>query len=225
MNREELQKALFSLQDEKYREMQLHLIPNISPDVIIGVRTPELRKLAKEIEDAESFKKSLPHDYFEENQVHSFLLERSKDFDATISDVEAFLPYVDNWATCDQLRPKVFRKHRQELLPHIQRWLASEHPYSIRFGIGMLMSHYLDADFDSSFPEMAVAVQNEDYYVKMMVAWYFATALSKQYDAILPFISEYRLDKWMHNKAIQKAVESFRITPEQKAILKQYRIK
>ena len=225
MKQEELLDELFALQNTKYREMQQHLIPNINSETIIGVRTPDLRRLAKEMEDGDSFKKALPHRYFEENQVHSFLLEQGKHFENTITEVDAFLPYVDNWATCDQLSPKVFKKYRRELLPYIHRWLASEHPYTIRFGIGMLMTHYLDEDFDPTYPELVATVRHEDYYVEMMVAWYFATALAKQYDAVLPYITEYRLEKWTHNKAIQKAVESYRITPEQKAFLKQYRIK
>lgn len=225
MKQESLLDALYALQDVKYRQMQIKLIPNIAPDTIIGVRTPELRRMAKELEDGESFLQKLPHRYFEENQVHSFLLERGKDFAKTVSQVESFLPYVDNWATCDQLHPKVFGKHRQELLPCICRWIGSDAPYTIRFGIGMLMSHYLDADFDPAYPELVAAVHNENYYVKMMAAWYFATALAKQYAAVLPFFTEYRLEKWTHNKAIQKAVESYRLTLEQKDFLRQYRIK
>ncbi len=225
MNRETLPDTLFSLQDVNYRQMQCRLLPTLDPDTIIGVRTPELRRLAKEMEDADAFLLELPHRCFEENQLHSFLLEQGKDFESTLSGVEAFLPYVDNWATCDQLRPRVFRKYRQELLPSIRRWLASDRPYTIRFAVGMLMSHYLEEDFDPAYPEWVADVSNGDYYVKMMVAWYFATALAKQFDAAFPFLSEYRLEKWTHNKAIQKSVESYRISPEQKEILKQYRVK
>lgn len=225
MKQELLQDTLFSLQDEKYRQMQQRLIPNIDPNVIIGVRTPELRRIAKELEDADTFLQDLPHRYFEESQIHAFLLERGKDFQTTVSRVEAFLPYVDNWATCDQLSPKIFKKYRQDLLPHIRRWIASDSPYTIRFGIKMLMQHYLEDDFDPEWPEMVASVQNDDYYVNMMAAWYFATALAKQYDAIVPYIFGYRLSKWIHNKTIQKALESYRITPEQKEILKRYRIK
>lgn len=225
MKKEELQEMLVSLQDEPYREMQQRLIPNVAPETIIGVRTPELRRLAIELEDADSFLRVLPHTYFEENQVHSFLLEREKDFEVAIESVDEFLPFVDNWATCDQLRPKAFRKHRSELLPYIRRWIASEQTYTVRFAIGMLMCHYLDDAFDVSYPEMVASVHSQEYYVRMMVAWYFATALAKQYDVIFPYISGYRLEKWTHNKAIQKAVESYRITPEQKEFLKQYRIK
>ena len=225
MKQNELTGILFSLQDEDYRKMQIRLIPNIPPESIIGVRTPELRRLAKELEDGELFLEKLPHRYFEENQVHDFLLEREKNYETAVSRVEAFLPYVDNWATCDQLNPKIFQKHREELLPHIRRWMASDHPYTIRFGMEMLMRNYLDENFDPAYPELVASVHHEDYYVKMMVAWYFATALAKQYDAVLPYISEYRLEKWAHNKAIQKAVESYRITPQQKEILKKYRMK
>lgn len=225
MKQDELLSALFALQDDKYREMQVRIIPNIDSETIIGVRTPDLRRLAKGMENADAFKQALPHRYFEENQVHSFLLERGKDFATTVSEVEAFLPYVDNWATCDQLSPKVFKKYRRELLPYICRWLESDQPYTIRFGIEMLMVHFLEKDFEPSYLEMVAAVRHEDYYVKMMAAWYFATALAKQYDSAFPFLSGYRLEKWTHNKAIQKSVESNRITSEQKEILKQYRIK
>ncbi len=225
MRQETLRETLFSLQDPVYQEMQQRLIPNIDPDTIIGVRTSDLRRIAREMENGDAFLKVLPHRYFEENQVHSFLLERGKDFETTVSRVEAFLPYVDNWATCDQLSPKVFRKYRRELLPYIRRWIVSDHPYTIRFGIGMLMSHFLDEDFDSAYLEMVARVRNDDYYVKMMVAWYFATALAKQYDAALPYIADHRLEKWTHNKAIQKSVESYRVSLEHKAVLKQYRIK
>ncbi len=224
MKQKELLDVLFSLQDRTYREMQQRLIPNINPETIIGVRTPDLRRLAKELEDREAFKQALPHHWFEENQVHGFLLERETCFDTAVSDVEAFLPHIDNWATCDQLRPKVFAKCRRELLPYIHRWLESDKTYTIRFGLEMLMCHYLDKDFDPGFLDMAAAVRHEDYYVKMMVAWYFATALAKQYDAALPYITQRRLEPWTHNKAIQKAVESYRITQEQKEFLKQYRI-
>lgn len=225
MKKEVLPGTLFSLRDETYQQMQRRLLPNIAPETIIGVRTSELRRLAKELEDGDAFLEELPHRYFEENQIHGFVLERGRNFETTIGRVEAFLPYVDNWATCDQLSPRVFQKHRRELLPYIRRWLASDQPYTIRFGIGMLMRHYLDEDFDPVYPEWVSTVRNEDYYVKMMAAWYFATALAKQYDAVFPFISGYRLEKWTHNKAIQKSVESYRIPPEQKEILKKYRMK
>ena len=222
---EQLYDALLAHREEAYRQMQVRLIPNIASDTILGVRTPVLRNLAKELEDGERFLQNLPHRWFEENQIHSFLLEREKNFATAIARVEAFLPYVDNWATCDQLRPKCFGRHRQELLPYIRRWIASGEAYTVRFGIGMLMVHYLDDAFDPAYLELAASVHSEEYYVRMMVAWYFATALAKQYDAALPYISGYQLDKWVHNKAIQKAVESYRVSPEQKSVLVQYRRK
>ena len=225
MTQEALTAQLFAHQDTKYQAFQANLIPNIDPKTIICVRTHILRKLAKEMGEGEDFLKSLPHCYFEENQLHSFILGNGMDFEKTITGLETFLPYVDNWATCDQLSPKVFKKHRAELLTYIRRWLESDHTYTIRFGIGMLMQHYLDEDFSSEYPQMVASVQSEEYYVRMMQAWYFATALAKQYDTVLPFITEHRLEKWTHNKTIQKAVESYRITPERKEILKQYRIK
>lgn len=219
----EIQRALFSMQDIPYRDFQRRLIPGIDPETIIGVRTPELRKLAKQT--GEDFRKELPHRYFEENQLHSFALGAGKNFQKTVAEVDEFLPFVDNWATCDQLSPNVFRKHREELLPYICRWIKSEHVYTIRFAIVMLMSHYLEEDFKPAYLEMVAFVKHDDYYVRMAAAWYYATALAKQYDAALPYITEYRLPKWTHNKAIQKAVESYRIAPEQKELLKKYRIK
>lgn len=220
-----LEEILFSHQDEAYRRMQQRLIPNIAPETIIGVRTPVLRQLAKQLEKKDEFCARLPHRYFEENQIHSFLLEGERDFQTAVSRVEAFLSYVDNWATCDQLRPRVFAKHRADLLPHVHRWIKSNEPYTVRFGLEMLMLHYLDDAFDPAFLEEAATVQSDEYYVKMMVAWYFATALAKQYDAALPYITQYRLEKWTHNKTIQKAVESFRVLPEHKEVLTRYRRK
>lgn len=221
---DDLRGELLVRQDLKYKAFQEKLIPNIDPGTIIGVRTPELRQLAKEMGEGVAFKRALPHRYFEENQLHAFLLEGVKDFQKAIAEVEDFLPYVDNWATCDQLRPRCFKKHRRELLPHIRRWLDSDHVYTIRFGMGMLMCHYLEESFTPEFPELVASVRHDDYYVKMMAAWYFATALAKQYDAVLAYITGYRLESWTHNKTIQKAVESYRITPEQKEFLKKYRI-
>lgn len=221
----DFQNLLFTYQDAEFRKGMCPLIPNVDPESIIGIRTPQLRALAKSLPDGEAFRKELPHRYFEENQIHAFSLERLKDFDAAIQELETFLPYVNNWATCDQMSPKVFKKHHAQLLPHVSRWISSDHPYTIRFGIKVLMDHFLDGDFDPAYPELVANIRHEDYYVKMMVAWYFATALAKQYDAALPFISGCRLEKWTHNKAIQKSVESYRITAEQKEILKQYRIK
>ena len=219
----ELQQKLFTLQDAAYRELTQKTIPNVDPESIIGVRTPELRKLAKSLDS--EFRRKLPHTFFEENQLHAFSLESMKDFCVVVEAVDEFLPYVNNWATCDQMTPRSFRTHKAELLPYICRWIQSNHPYAVRFAVKMLMDHFLDGDFDSSFPEMAASVQSDDYYVRMMIAWYFATALAKQYDGVFLYITEYRLEKWIHNKTIQKAIESYRISPEQKKILKQYRMK
>ena len=219
----EIREKLFELQDEKYRDFQAKLIPGYDAETMIGVRTPELKKLAKELfKDAhiESFLSDLPHKYFDENQLHAFIISEYKDFEKCLEKVNQFLPYVDNWATCDQLSPKVFRKYPAELLDQIKKWMASDETYTKRFGIGMLMQYFLDEKFKPEYPEMVAKERSEEYYVNMMIAWYFATALAKQYDAVLPFIEEHRLDKWTNNKAIQKAVESYRITDEQKAYLK-----
>lgn len=224
----EIRKELFVLQDTKYRDFQVKLIPTVDPDTVIGVRTPELRKYAKQLikrEDIEEFLTHLPHQYFDENQLHAFILSEMKDYSECVDKVDRFLPFVDNWATCDQMSPKVFKKHRQKLLKEIKRWIRSEETYTIRFGIGMLMEHFLDEDFDPAYPEMIAKIRSDEYYVNMMVAWYFATALAKQYKAVIPYIEDQRLDVWTHNKAIQKSVESNRITPEQKVYLKSLKIK
>lgn len=225
MRIDQLPSVLRENRDETYRQMQIRLIPNLCPDRIIGVRTPALRKIARELEDKDAFLSSLPHRSFEENQIHSFLLEREKNFSITVMEVERFLPYVDNWATCDQLRPRCFQKHRRELLPYLQTWILSQKPYTVRFGIEMLMVHFLDKDFEKAYLELTASVHSEEYYVKMMIAWFFATALAKQYEAALPYISGYKLDKWVHNKSIQKAIESNRILPEHKQELVLYRLK
>lgn len=217
--------VLYENQDDTYRQMQIRLLPNLDPDSIIGVRTPMLRSIARRLEDGSAFLENLPHRYFEENQIHSFLLEREKNFDAAVSEIERFLPFVDNWATCDQLRPRCFQKNRQKLLPYIQKWISSDEPYTVRFGVGMLMVHFLDEDFEESLLELPTGVQSREYYVQMMIAWYYATALAKQYETTLPYISGYRLDKWTHNKTIQKAVESYRVSPEHKQELAGYRLK
>ena len=220
---EEIRAELNRLQDTKYREMQVRIIPTVKPERMIGVRTPALRQMAKQYAqagDIDVFLNDLPHMYFEENQLHAFILSGMKDYRECLRELNRFLPYVDNWATCDQMSPRVFRKHRKELTSSIREWIGSGKTYTIRFGIGMLMEHYLDEDFDPAYPEMAAAVRSEEYYVNMMTAWYFATALAKQYGAVLPYIEHHRLDDWTHNKAIQKSIESYRITPEQKAYLR-----
>ena len=220
---DEITTKLFSLQDTAYRDFQVKLIPGMDAQKEIGVRTPELRKLSKELakrEDIREFLNDLPHQYFDENQLHAFILSGEKDFEKCMEDLERFLPYVDNWATCDQTSPKVFRKHRKELLDAIRRWIESDHPYTVRFAIKMLMEHFLDEDFDPAYPEMVAEVRSEEYYIRMMIAWYFATALAKQFDAAVPYLEQGKLDVWIHNKTIQKAVESYRITEEQKIYLK-----
>ena len=224
----EIRNELFSLQDKKYRDFQAKLIPTVAPETIIGVRTPALRQYAKQLsrhEDITAFLEQLPHVYFDENQLHAFILSEVKDYAECVDKVDRFLPFVDNWATCDQLSPKVFKKHRPELLAEIRQWIKSGETYTIRFGIGMLMQHYLDEDFDPAYPEVVASIRSDEYYVNMMTAWYFATALAKQWDAALPYIEEKRLDAWTYNNAIQKSVESYRITPEQKEHLKSLKVK
>ena len=224
---EEIRERLFQLQDEKYRDFQSKLIPNLEASVMIGVRTPELRKLSREMvrrENIGEFLDALPHRYFDENQLHAFILSEIRDYDRCVEAVCRFLPYVDNWATCDQMSPKVFRRKRQAMLPHIREWIDSGKTYTVRFGIGMLMSHFLDEGFDQTYAETVASIRSEEYYVNMMIAWYFATALVGHYEEILPFLEEKPLDPWTHNKAIQKAIESYRITEEQKAYLRTLRI-
>lgn len=223
MVNEEIINNLNSLSDSKYRDFQIKLIPGKTSDQMIGVRTPDLRSYAKELskrDDISDFLNNLPHKYFDENQLHAFVISLMKDYDKCMCEVERFLPYVDNWATCDQMSPKIFKKNREKLLEKIRDWIASDKTYTIRFGIKMLMEHFLDDDFDLQYPDMVASVRSEEYYVNMMIAWYFATALAKQYDSILPYIEEKRLDTWTHNKAIQKSIESYRITDDQKSYLR-----
>ena len=222
-----LQDQLFALQDKAYADFQSKLLPTVSRETVIGVRTPELRKMAKQVcktPAAQEFLQALPHRYFDENQLHAFILSEDKDFNTCIANLEQFLPYVDNWATCDQLSPKCFRKHTQELLPLIRRWMKSKHTYTIRFGIGMLMRYYLDGEFKPEFLEWVASIKRDEYYIRMMQAWFFATTLAKQWDTTLPYIEQHRLHPWMHNKTIQKAIESYRITDEQKALLRTFRV-
>ena len=224
---EEIREELFRLRDTEYRDFQVRLIPSVEPDQVIGVRTPALRKYARQLAkraDAQIFLRDLPHRYFDENQLHAFMISGIKDYGKCLEEVNIFLPCVDNWATCDQLSPAVFKKHRQELIREIRNWIDSDRTYTVRFGLGMLMSHFLDEDFDPAFLDLAAGVRSEEYYIKMMIAWYFATALAKQYDAALPYIEDCRLEPWTHNRTIQKAVESFRVSPEQKDYLRSLRI-
>ena len=225
-----IQQQLFALQDLKYRDFHAKLVPGMDVNDIIGVRTPDLRKLAKQFAKDEmvgEFLAVLPHQYLDEMNLHGFIISELKDYDECLEEIERFLPYVNNWATCDLLSPKAFKqkKNRARLLEDIKRWMASDEPFVIRFGIEMLMSFYLDDDFKPEYLKWVSKIRNKHYYVKMMVAWYFATALAKQWDATLPYIEGNTMEKWTHNKAIQKAVESYRITLEQKELLKSYRVK
>lgn len=219
----DIQNRLFALRDEKYAAFQAKLTPTVSPELFIGVRLPELRKLAAQFikePQCRPFMEALPHQYYEENMLHAIILERSKDFDKCIEDVNAFLPYVDNWAVCDSLRPKLFSKHKAELLPLALGWTHSKETYTCRFGIDMLMTHFLDDDFRPELAREVAQVRSEEYYVRMVQAWYFATALAKQWDSVIGYIEQRRLDDWTHRKAIQKAIESYRITDEQKTYLR-----
>lgn len=223
---EEIQKQLFELQDMAYRDFHSRLMPDIDKETVIGIRVPVLRKYAKSIvetELAEKFIKELPHCYYEENNLHMMLITGIKDYARCLTEIERFLPYIDNWATCDFPAPKCFENHKEDLLPVIKRWIASSETYTIRYGIGMLMRLYLDEDFDPEYVRIVAEVKSDEYYVNMMIAWYMATALAKQWDAVIPYIEEHRMSDWVHRKTIQKAVESYRITDEQKEYLKGYR--
>ena len=225
-----IQQQLFELQDLKYRDFHAKLVPGMDVNAIIGVRTPELRKLAKQLAKDErvgDFLAVLPHQYLDEMNLHGFIISELKDYDECLKEIDRFLPYVNNWATCDLLSPKAFKqkKNRERLIEDIKRWMASDEPFTIRFGIEMLMSFYLDEDFKPEYLKWVSKIHHEHYYVKMMVAWYFATALAKQWDATLQYIQNMTMEKRNHNEAIQKAVESYRITPEQKELLKSYRVK
>ena len=224
----EIKQRLFELQDTGYRDFHSKLIPNIDKETVIGVRTTQLRKLAKEFakrQDIEIFLRELPHQYYEENNLHGFIIEGIKDYDKAIEEIELFLPFIDNWATCDMITPRVFKKNLAELYERIQVWVRSDLTYTVRFGIGMLMTFYLDEAFSDESMELAAGVRSEEYYINMMIAWYFATALAKQYDKALNVLLERRLDPWTHNKAIQKAVESRRISRETKDYLRTFKIK
>ncbi|MBQ0084600.1 MAG: DNA alkylation repair protein [Clostridiales bacterium] len=222
-----IKKRLFEMQDLTYHDFQAKLMPNVDKERIIGVRTPLLRSFAKELaknEKIDEFLNDIPHKYYDENNLHGFIISQCKDYEKTVKYVDALLPFVDNWATCDLLSPAVFKKHKTELEREIDRWIKSDKTYTVRFGIEMIMSHYLDADFDKKWLDKVSVLRSEEYYVNMMIAWFFATALTKQWESALPYIENKKLDKWCHNKAIQKANESYRITPEQKAHLKTLKI-
>ncbi len=223
-----VQARLFELQDLGYRDFHSKLMPTVPKEKIIGVRVPQLRKFAKEFgktEDAKEFLKILPHKYYEEDNLHAFLIEQIKDFDECVSASDDFLLFVDNWATCDMMTPKIFRKNTDNLLPKIEEWLISDYTYQVRFAIGLLLKFYLDENFDEKHLSRVAGIKSDEYYINMMIAWYFATALAKQWEKTVPYIENKMLDKWIHNKTIQKAVESYRITKEQKEYLKQLKVK
>lgn len=218
---------LFELQDLKYRDFHSRLMPDVQKEKVIGVRTPDLRKFAKELKNsgmADDFIASLPHKYYEEDNLHAFLIEQIKDYGVCIKEINRFLPFVDNWATCDMMRPKIFKKHLPELLCEIKKWIASGETYVVRFGIECLMCYYLEENFSPEYPKLVAGISSDEYYVKMMQAWYFATALAKRYDEILPFLEQNCLDADVHNKTIRKAIESYRITDEQKDCLRKLKL-
>ncbi len=224
--RPDIAAQLFALQDKAYADFQSKLLPTVPRETVIGIRTPDLRKMAKQISKtptAQEFLHSLPHRWFDENQLHAFILSEEKDFDTCIVELELFLPCIDNWATCDQLSPRCFKKHTTELLPLIRRWMASKHTYTVRFGICTLMRYFLDDEFKPEYLEWVASIKSNEYYIRMMQAWFFATALAKQWDATLPYIVQHRLEPDTRSKTIQKAIESFRITPEQKELVRTLR--
>ena len=223
----EIQQRLFALQDAGYRDFHAALMPTVDKTLVIGVRMPALRALAKELKGTElaaDFMAALPHKYYEENNLHAALIGHIRDFDACMAAVERFLPYVDNWATCDMMNPRALAKDKAALLERIRLWLQSGHTYTVRFGMEMLMNHFLEEDFREEYPALVASVQSEEYYVRMMQAWYFATALAKQYEAAVTYLEQRRLGAWVHNKTIQKARESFRVSQEQKEYLKSLKV-
>jgi 3-methyladenine DNA glycosylase AlkD len=214
-------------QDEQYKQFQSSLLPTIESSKIIGVRTPILRKIAKQFKQDKCcgiFLEELPHMYFEENQLHGFIVSEMTDFQSCMIELEKFLPYIDNWATCDQTSPKVFKKHKEELPAYILKWLTSNHVYTVRFAIGMLMQHFLEDDFKEEYLKMVTDIKSDEYYINMEIAWYMATALAKQWDAAILYIENKKMDKWVHNRTIQKARESRRITDEKKGYLKGFKM-
>ena len=222
----QITEALFSMQDEKYRAFHGALMPTVERERIIGVRMPALRRYAAALAkkpEAALFLLELPHTYYEENNLHALLLMREKDFDVLMPQLERFLPEIDNWATCDLFKPACFARNRKRLLPYLSEWLRSDRPYTVRFAIEMLMTHYLGEDFSPEYPAWVAAVSSEHYYVRMMQAWYFATALAFRYEELLPYLTQERLSPWVRQKTIQKAVESFRLSPLQKEELKALR--
>lgn len=225
---QKVQQDLFTMQDLKYRDFHAKLMPTVDKDSVIGVRVPMLRAYAKKFgktEEAKQFLEILPHQYYEENNLHGLLIDQMKDYELCIEELIRFLPYINNWATCDILSVKAVKGHLDSYIKNIYQWLESDYTYTIRFGINMLMRYYLEEEFKIEYPEKVAAISSEEYYVNMARAWYFATALAKKYDQVLPFLEEQKMDVWTHNKTIQKAIESYRITPEQKEYLRTLKIK
>ncbi len=212
------------MSEEKYRDFSANLMPTVDKSTVLGIRIPILRKYAKKLSNYEDFLNELPHKYFEENNLHAFLIEREKDFDKCIEKIDEFLPFVDNWATCDSMKPKVLKKEPEKLLKHIRKWIKSKDVYAVRYAINLLMSFYLGDNFAEDYLKMVSDVKSDEYYINMMRAWYFATALAKQYEMALPYIENKTLDIWTHNKTIQKAIESYRISKEQKEYLRTLKI-
>ena len=220
---ENVQADLFAIQDLAYRDFQAKLMPTVNKETVIGVRTPSLRAYAKKFgktDNVSAFLEVLPHKYYEENNLHGLLIEQIKAYPSCIAALDRFLPYIDNWATCDSPLPKCFDKNKEDILERAKKWIAADTTYVKRYGMGVMMRLFLDEDFKEEYIQLVAGVKSEEYYVNMMIAWYMATALAKQWDAAIPYIQEHRLSEWVHRKSIQKAVESYRITPEQKDYLK-----
>lgn len=218
-----IKRDLLLMKEEKYKRFSSSLIPTVREESVLGVRVPILRNYAKTLDNYEEFLLSLPHEYFEENNLHAFLIEREKDFDKCIEKLDKFLPFVDNWATCDGVKPKILKKHPEKLLIHIKKWLDSSCVYAIRYAINLLMSYYLEENFKEEYLSLVASIKSDEYYINMMRAWYFATALAKRYEETLPYLEKNLIDKWTHEKTIRKAIESFRISKEQKEYLKTLR--
>lgn len=223
----DIQKELFDFQDLKYRDFQAKLLPNISKETIIGVRNPDVRKVCNKYKkfDNDYFFSSLPHKYYEENNLHGYLISECRDYNRVIELLDNFLPYVDNWATCDIITPKIFKKHPDQLLVNIRRWIKSRDTYTIRFAIRMLMCFYLDDCFKKEYLEIPLKIKSDEYYVNMMISWFYATALAKRYDETIYIFEKHLLDKWNNNKSIQKAIESYRVSLEHKEYLRSLKIK
>ena len=222
-----VEEELFKLQDKKYQKLQVNLVPNVDKETILGVRVPEIRKLAKKYKNDDSvneFLKELPHKYYDENLLHGLIISEIKDYDRCIEEVEMFLPYVDNWAVCDTMSPKIFAKNKDKLIIMIKKWIKSSELYTCRFGIRMLMNHFLKDDYKDEYLELPAAIHTDEYYLKMMVAWFYATALAYRWDDTIKYLDEKKLDKWTHNKTIQKAIESYRITDSQKDYLRKIKL-